>query len=404
MRGVPSGGMITLMNLYQIVRNSRLMISHKKQFLKMTVPVLYLKAYLSKISVDNMCSDEEANCKIKDYCGYVNKEDPIMGVTLYNGDDIPIIDLSLIIPVYNAKNYVQKCLNSVISQETKYRFEVIVINDGSTDGTDKVLLEYKNFPNIKVFNQDNKGISATRNKGIEYARGTYIGFIDNDDFIERDYVEKLLDIAYENNADYVKCGYCKFDKDGILTENIVKKSGERNPLLTYDGFIWGGIIRRSLFNNISFPNGYWYEDIITKFIIMRMIKTFCYVDEPLYMYYVHPGNASVTVWRSDPKKCTDQYFLVDFLCRYSKKLGLEEDDNFKELVMHELGEMLWERTKGVPDEIRKAIFVKACTLIDTYVGTTYTPKKLDDKLLFDSFKNRKYKEWKAVSHLRKNKG
>ena len=108
MRGVPSGGMITLMNLYQIVRNSRLMISHKKQFLKMTVPVLYLKAYLSKISVDNMCSDEEANCKIKDYCGYVNKEDPIMGVTLYNGDDIPIIDLSLIIPVYNAKNYVQK--------------------------------------------------------------------------------------------------------------------------------------------------------------------------------------------------------------------------------------------------------------------------------------------------------
>ena len=137
---------------------------------------------------------------------------------------------------------------------------------------------------------------------------------------------------------------------------------------------------------------------------MRMIKTFCYVDEPLYMYYVHPGNASVTVWRSDPKKCTDQYFLVDFLCRYSNKLGVEEDDNFKELVMHELGEMLWERTKGVPDEIRKAIFVKACTLIDTYVGTTYTPKKLDDKLLFDSFKNRKYKEWKAVSHLRKNKG
>ena len=391
------------MKLYQKLRNNRALITHKKQILKMSIPLLYIKTAVTKFGPKSLYNQEAANCKIKNFCGYTNKEDPIMGVSLYNGEDTPVIDLSLIIPVYNAKKYVQRCLDSIIRQKTNYNFEVIVIDDGSTDGTEKILRDYMNYPNVRLYNQENQGISATRNKGIEYARGIYIGFIDNDDYIVEDYVEKLLVKAYESSADYVKCGYCRFDKDGILTKNIVKQISDRNLLLTYDGFIWGGIIRRSLFSSVSFPSGYWYEDIITKFIIMRMAKTFCYVDEPLYMYYVHPGNASVTIWKSNNKKCIDQYFLVNFLCRYSKKLGLEEDNNFKELLMHELGEMLWERTKGVPDDIREAIFIKACILIDEYADT-YISQKLDDNLLWDSFKKRNYKEWKAVSHLRKNKG
>lgn len=370
----------------------------------MSVPIFYLKTAAAKFGSKCIYDEEIANCKIKKFCGYTKKEDPTMGVTLYNGYDTPVIDLSLIIPVYNAKNYVKRCLDSIMSQKTVYNFEVIIIDDGSTDGTDKILLNYANYPNVKVYSQENQGISATRNKGVEYARGVYVGFIDNDDYIVDNYVEKLLTKAYECSADYVKCGYCKFDKNGILTEDIVKNKDVINPLLLYDGFIWGGIIRRTIFNNVSFPSGYWYEDIITKFIIMRIVTMFCYVDEPLYMYYVHPGNASITIWKSNNKKCIDQYFLVEFLCRYSKKLGLEENNDFKELLMHELGEMLWERTKGVPDDVREAIFIKACALIDEYVTNMYNPQKLDDRLILDSFKNKNYNEWKAVSHLRKNKG
>lgn len=391
------------MRMNQMLRNNRALISHKEQILQMTVPALYIKTAMAKFCAKSVYSDELADFKVKEFCGYTNKEDPPMGILLCNDNDNSVVDLSLIVPVYNAKKYIQRCLDSIIRQKTNYNFEVIVINDGFTDGTEDILLAYENYHNVKIYNQANQGISATRNKGVEYARGVYIGFIDNDDYIVEDYVEKLLDKAYKNNADYVKCGYCKFDKDGILTTNIVK-SRVGNPLLMYDGFIWGGIVRKSIFNRVSFPSGYWYEDVITKFIIMRMANVFCYVDEPLYMYYVHPSNASVTIWRSNNKKCTDQYFLVDFLCRYSIKLGLKNNDHFKGLLMHELGEMLWERTKAVPDQAREAVFIKACKLVNMYVDAAYRPQKLDDKLLLESFRKKNYKEWKAVSHLRKNKG
>ena len=105
-----------------------------------------------------------------------------------------LIDLSVIIPLYNAEPFIRKCVDSLISQKTKYRYEIILVNDGSTDQTQKVMEEYsQKYPLlIQIVTQQNRGISVARNEGIAKARGKYIGFIDQDDWVKDQYIDCLL--------------------------------------------------------------------------------------------------------------------------------------------------------------------------------------------------------------------
>lgn len=121
------------------------------------------------------------------------------------------IDLSIIVPVYNSEKFLKRCMDSIVGQKTKYHFEIIAINDGSTDGSLEILEEYeKKYNFFRNINQPNGGISKARNTGINNARGEYIGFIDNDDYVVEEYVEKLLERAYQNKADMVKCNHVNF--------------------------------------------------------------------------------------------------------------------------------------------------------------------------------------------------
>lgn len=121
------------------------------------------------------------------------------------------IDLSIIIPVYNAENFLRKCMDSIVNQKTKYHYEVIAVNDGSVDKSLEILKEYEEkYEVVKIISQENGGISSARNTGINHARGKYIGLIDNDDFVVDQYVEILLDRAYMSNADIVKCNHVNF--------------------------------------------------------------------------------------------------------------------------------------------------------------------------------------------------
>ena len=107
--------------------------------------------------------------------------------------------ISIIIPVYNCEEYIKKCIDSIIEQTYK-DFEVIIINDGSTDNTNYILNEYKNYSNIIIINQNNHGVSYSRNVGLEKAKGNYICFIDGDDYIDKDYLSTLA--SHNNNDKY----------------------------------------------------------------------------------------------------------------------------------------------------------------------------------------------------------
>ena len=140
--------------------------------------------------------------------------------------------ISIIIPVYNVEKYLKECLESVINQ-TYTNLEIILVDDGSTDGSGNICDEYKKRDTrIKVIHKENGGVSIARNLGLNYVNGQYIGFIDSDDYVEPEYCEKLLKSIKENN---VQCALCKFDK--VYEKKNQNNTFESNYIMDANGLI-----------------------------------------------------------------------------------------------------------------------------------------------------------------------
>lgn len=313
------------------------------------------------------------------------------------------IDLSIIIPVYNSEKYLSTCIESIIKQDTQYKFEILAINDGSTDKSLDILEKYaKKHDFIRIINQENKGISGARNTGINNAKGKYIGFIDNDDKIRKDYIEKLLNRAYENNADIVKCNHVKFNGESgeILGcsrhEDVSIRGYIGEKILEFKGYIWGGILKKELWKEFRFPMGYWYEDAITRIVIMRICSRFEYIDEDLYFYNVHSSNASKIVWSKKNLKCMDQYFLVKKLVEYDRSIGLKDDNTLYKILLYEFGPMLWTRTRNLDREYRRRVFLLACEFINKIEQEDIT-FSFEQKYINRALKNKDYVLWKLIS-------
>ena len=112
-------------------------------------------------------------------------------------------EISIIVPVYNAERFLQECIDSLLHQ-TKDDIEIVLVNDGSTDNSKKIIKENcERHDNITFVDQENKGVCIARNAGIEAAKGEYIGWLDADDFLKPTALEELYDLMKQNNADYV---------------------------------------------------------------------------------------------------------------------------------------------------------------------------------------------------------
>ena len=113
-------------------------------------------------------------------------------------------DLSVIIPAYNVEAYIEKCIDSVISQETQFSYEIIIVNDGATDNTYEKILKYEGQDNLVLLNQVNKGLSGARNTGINQSQGKYLMFVDSDDYLCEGAIQKLMERALTYQADIVQ--------------------------------------------------------------------------------------------------------------------------------------------------------------------------------------------------------
>ena len=131
--------------------------------------------------------------------------------------------ISVIVPVYNVENYLEKCLNSLVNQ-TLEEIEILVINDGSTDYSQKIIDEFqKKFPQkIKVFSKENGGLSDARNFGIERASGNFLAFVDSDDYISENMLQEMYDLAIKNEAEIVICNLQKVDENGNVTQKLTQ--------------------------------------------------------------------------------------------------------------------------------------------------------------------------------------
>lgn len=211
--------------------------------------------------------------------------------------------LSIIIPVYNVEQYLQRCINSILNQ-TFTDFEAIFINDGSPDNCGKILDEYAEKDNrIVVIHQDNQGVSAARNAGIRIAQGVYLGFVDPDDFIESTMYEKMIDLMVTNNSDIVCCRFKNLIEDKIV-ENIPNL--KIHSPMTIDEFVehlfdsprtvffsvWNKVIKRDLITELFDESLKIAEDNLFLINYCKNAKIASYLDEALYCVFCRRNSAT----------------------------------------------------------------------------------------------------------------
>lgn len=202
--------------------------------------------------------------------------------------------ISVIVPAYNVEKYIKTCLNSLINQ-TYSNFEIIVINDGSTDQTEEILRSYQSNPKFRIYSQENGGISAVRNRGIKLANGELVCLIDGDDSVKSDYLEKLAAPFFEDlDVDITVCGYQeKFEKSSIVhalkSQKITGHQATEDSLIKQQDFNilpWNKLYRKSLFTDykIEYPVGQIHEDNLTTYKLFSHAQKVFYISDVLYIY------------------------------------------------------------------------------------------------------------------------
>lgn len=222
-----------------------------------------------------------------------------------------MVNLSLIVPVYNVENYIIECLNSIVKIiPSDGSTEVIIINDGSPDNSINLIENYilnlndniKN--NFHIFSQENRGLSGARNTGIDNAKGQYLAFLDSDDVLQGDFFNDILAIIKKHNPDIVEFRAIRFDDNGNtsnffpklfddgfydLDQKIWKKLCNRSAW-----FSWLRVYNKNLFDDIRFPEGKNYEDAYTTPYIYLKAKNIYFCNNEYIGYRINPNGITAT--------------------------------------------------------------------------------------------------------------
>lgn len=212
--------------------------------------------------------------------------------------------ISVVVPIYNVEQYIDKCISSILNQSFT-DLEIILVDDGSKDKSGEICDRYKSKDNrIKVIHKENGGLSSARNAGIEIATSEYIAFVDGDDFIHKDMYSILFEEILKNKSDIVICNFERiYDKQVEQMkafEDVKSKKfnniqalemlyGDEGAQFTV---AWNKLYKRELFDNIRYDYGKIHED---EFIIHKLLyvcKNICYINLPLY-YYVQRENSII---------------------------------------------------------------------------------------------------------------
>ncbi len=211
--------------------------------------------------------------------------------------------ISVVVPVYNVENYIERCLDSILNQ-TYRDLEIILVDDGSTDNSGRICDEYeKSDSRIKVIHRENGGLSAARNTGIKASCGEYLIFIDSDDYIHPKMLEILAGNLINNQSDIAICGFKKIYDDEVTEyeekpgTTISIYSGREACLNMYDDRLavmtvvaWNKLYKRSLFENIFYPEGKIHEDEFTTYKLLYNSGRVVYFDGELYYYVQRKGS------------------------------------------------------------------------------------------------------------------
>lgn len=257
------------------------------------------------------------------------------------------MDISVIIPIYNTGEYLEECLESVINQ-TYNNYEVILINDGSTDNSLLIANKYANkYNNIRVINQQNYGQSVARNRGIKEAKGKYIYFADSDDILEKNLLEDCYRKFKENDIDMVMFGYKFMCENGIdehlnnkeilisdvlsdkyvSGKDIFKKNIYINDFLAV---VWTQMYKKSflLENKLFFEEKIFYEDLEFIFKTFIKCKRMMYLNKSMYVYRRRPTSTTTNNAVSNEKYIKSLNTVIDKIIKYLN--DMDRSDNVLE--------------------------------------------------------------------------
>ncbi len=210
--------------------------------------------------------------------------------------------VSVIVPIYKVEKYLGKCVDSIINQTYK-NLEIILVDDGSPDNSGKICDEYAKKDNrIKVIHKENGGLSSARNAGLDVATGEFIAFVDSDDRIHLDFVEKLYRAIKEENADIASCYVESF----IENKNKIERRVYVNKKIVVEGkgefkyyyhlgkkssnVVWNKLYKRHIFETLRFINGRVYEDRAIYLHLLAQSEKMVFIPEVLYTYTVRSGS------------------------------------------------------------------------------------------------------------------
>ncbi len=251
------------------------------------------------------------------------------------------IKVSVIIPVYNCEMFLERAIESVISQQDFSENELILIDDGSTDSSSQICDKYACIHNnIKVIHQENAGVSVARNNGINAAEGEWIFFLDSDDYLLEDVFDKMISQGYadiicarHNSNLPVQSDFLRYFESGVYEIDNIKDE-LITMLSSFDYFFfncWAKLFKRSLIveNNISFPVGRDYaEDMVFVYTYLRFCKSVTFIPDIIYYYFVNENNATSVVQKSFDV----QSFIFNWQADYFKELGCDYEKIYNSLV------------------------------------------------------------------------
>ena len=226
--------------------------------------------------------------------------------------------ISVIIPVYNTKQYLRACLDSIRAQ-TYSDLEILFVDDGSTDGSGEMLGSFAlQDPRIRVIHQENGGVCAARNRGIDEAKGQWLSFIDSDDTLEPDLYETLMGLIRKYDVEIAHCSYNR------VTDGHVKPIGNTGALHLHDtvqaleclltgklfvGSCWTKLYTRKLFTGVRFPSGIrTNEDMLINFQLFRQVEKSAFLDVCKYNYMTSETSSCI---RTPQRKRTEDLLTVN---------------------------------------------------------------------------------------------
>ena len=255
--------------------------------------------------------------------------------------------VSIIIPVYNAKAYIRRCVESILGQEyTDY--ELLLIDDGSRDGSGAICDEYgAKDTRVRVIHKENEGVSAARNLAIDNARGTWLQFVDSDDWITPDATKLLVRTAEEEDCDLVISDFYRvagervstkgdIEEDGVLTKEQFAAHMMENPADFYYGVLWNKLYRRSIIQEHRLRMNTdisWCEDFMFNLEYIRYAERFCALRAPVY-YYVKRKGSLVSQGNSLAKTIQMKLTVFEYYHSFYREVLDEEEYEKKRLQVY----------------------------------------------------------------------